>query len=294
MSTEYSEMLRKRLNKSKRKSKCSMVNGHINGIKICPENRERIDGLNECVECRKIPDRKEILKDCIGMGTHKFCFNCAYWKVAYVKKLKENQYVCTRGVKRCNNGMQYHSNDPLCKWRFCSNFPGKYLSEDSTFGDILWEHPDNIEADLEVDDDPMMDKECISLCNVINSIPHIKICESCSGCGKSPMRVWFECAADKLSQLLILLESIDFWYGGWPGWIIKVCNRDDVEKPIVFLLESPDPKIKQAPVYKNETTVLDLSIYEQADRIAKNIENRMIECAKKLKRSGVILKGDIK
>ena len=53
----------------------------------------------------------------------------------------------------------------------------------------------------------MIDKECIELCKVINSIGGIYTIESCCGHGKDTFSIWFEVA--DLSRLPILLYYID-------------------------------------------------------------------------------------
>ena len=47
-----------------------------------------------------------------------------------------------------------------------------------------------------------MDKECISICEVLNRLPDVTTYESCSGHGKEPFNVWFRCDnIDTLSRL---------------------------------------------------------------------------------------------
>ncbi len=83
--------------------------------------------------------------------------------------------------------------------------------------------------------DGQMDKECIELCNALNSIDGIETFESCCGHVKQPYRIWFK--AETIQSLCIPTMACNKNYGGNAGWIIIV---DHVESPnirTVFLLE---------------------------------------------------------
>ena len=98
--------------------------------------------------------------------------------------------------------------------------------------------------------DEQMDKECIELCNAINSIKGCNTFESCCGHGKYPYRIWF--TAVEVQHLVIPVMACNKNYGCVLGWEVKVSHCESPNRAI-FLLEGP------------------INAYEDADKIAKTI-----------------------
>jgi len=109
---------------------------------------------------------------------------------------------------------------------------------------------------------PQMDVECVLLCRAINHMPGVETTESCCGHGERPFTVWLKAA--RLRDLAVLARAIDRRYGGpstqmplWNDWILSVEASDFPEKGVSLLLFS---------------RMMGKAAYEQADRIAENIE----------------------
>jgi len=87
-----------------------------------------------------------------------------------------------------------------------------------------------------------MDKECIVLCDAINSIPGLHTIESCCGHGKDVFKIYL--IAETVNSLYLLTKSIDQRYGGPLTKDLEIwkCNAYDVdvdENFVRFVLESP-------------------------------------------------------
>jgi len=107
--------------------------------------------------------------------------------------------------------------------------------------------------------DDQMDRQCIRLCDAINSISGLKTFESCCGHGKNSMLVFLE--AHEVQDLCALAMSVNRMYGGplWQGheWTVKVWHIESGPRPTTcFLLESPS---------RGQVA------YRHADKLAKNI-----------------------
>ena len=87
--------------------------------------------------------------------------------------------------------------------------------------------------------DKSMDKECIDICNAMNSIPGISTFESCSGHNKKPFRIYFNSTDQQ--GLFFLTRCIDqrYWEYGHQ-WSITLSVNDLYKDilPTVFLLQS--------------------------------------------------------
>lgn len=111
--------------------------------------------------------------------------------------------------------------------------------------------------------DSNMDKECIELCNALNSVQGIRTFESCCGHAKAPMRIWFY--SSKNRPLFIIAKSINRMYGGpisnkseLKEWTCILTHNDVPERP-VFFLESPSKgrkAYKQAKIIANNISEL--------------------------------------
>ena len=104
--------------------------------------------------------------------------------------------------------------------------------------------------------DKHMDKECIRLCDAINSIPGIRAIESCSGHGKKEYSIYFYVENYRLFSILLYYSDPCHVGFEWPCKARTDCSMS----PVSFRLHSLE--------------VGDLA-YKQADRIAKEIENFM-------------------
>lgn len=82
-----------------------------------------------------------------------------------------------------------------------------------------------------------MDRECISLCNVLNSLPSVETIESCCGHCKSRYSIWFHC--DSISVLTRLGRATERNYsdGKWE----VVVDSCDTQPYGLFWLRSKEP-----------------------------------------------------
>ena len=97
--------------------------------------------------------------------------------------------------------------------------------------------------------DNSMDKECVGICDAINSIPGLRTVESCSGHGDREFRVWF--VAEGLEHLPILLYYCDPCHVGFRWHCSVACATS----PVTFLLKSESEGGKaydEAQVIANE------------------------------------------
>ena len=99
-----------------------------------------------------------------------------------------------------------------------------------------------------------IDKECVELCDAINSIPGIYTVESCCGHGKHEFRIWFK--VEDHENLPILLYYIDPCHVGF-RWHCEVIT-DCAMSPITYKLYSES---------------LGKKSYQEADEIAKKIND---------------------
>ncbi len=80
--------------------------------------------------------------------------------------------------------------------------------------------------------DGKMDKECIALCDAINTFAGIRTILSCCGHGRQPFLIWF--IARSLAALLPLLGCLR----GYDGWRCEV-ETDDSVSIARFIIEGP-------------------------------------------------------
>jgi hypothetical protein len=76
----------------------------------------------------------------------------------------------------------------------------------------------------------VMDHECVSLCNAINSISGLRTIESCSGHGIQQYRIWFTATDMKSLHILMSLLGSNVW-----ECKVRWCNTSD---EAFFMLES--------------------------------------------------------
>jgi len=94
------------------------------------------------------------------------------------------------------------------------------------------------------------DKECVSLCNAIDSICELSPISSCCGHGKGPFRIWFMVDADwdeenagadgtvSIYGLMSLAYLLTTNHGGFTQWYIKVVTNWEREW-LQFVLVGP-------------------------------------------------------
>jgi hypothetical protein len=97
-----------------------------------------------------------------------------------------------------------------------------------------------------------MDKECIALCDAINTIPGIKTVCSCCGHGQGKYRIWF--TVDNHQNLPHLLYWFNGCHSGHYTWRTLVQTDCGKSEPTYYV---EGPKGKEA--------------YEQAKEIAQLI-----------------------
>lgn len=79
-----------------------------------------------------------------------------------------------------------------------------------------------------------MDEECISICELLNKLPDVTTCESCSGHGKNPFNIWFRC--DNIDTLSRLGRAVNKNYSDG-NWEI-VLDSSDINPRGCFWLRS--------------------------------------------------------
>jgi hypothetical protein len=92
-----------------------------------------------------------------------------------------------------------------------------------------------------------MDKECVDLCNTLNSVKGITTVESCCGHNYNNYHIFFKC--NSLRALKFVQACIDtrYWeYGS--EWIITTYITDSKEDPLEFLLASRSKNLEEIMV----------------------------------------------
>jgi hypothetical protein len=92
--------------------------------------------------------------------------------------------------------------------------------------------------------DEWMDKECVDLCDTLNSMKGIETVESCCGHNDRPYRIFFKCY--DLSALRFLQSCIDGRYWGYGDeWRITTYISDIGPEQLTFILESKPHKLTE-------------------------------------------------
>lgn len=84
--------------------------------------------------------------------------------------------------------------------------------------------------------DEDIDKECVPLCDAINSLKGLFTTCSCCGHGKEHFRIWFK--TESLRCLPDLLYWLDVCHTGFRGWKTEVYT-DCAKSPVTFMIEGP-------------------------------------------------------
>jgi hypothetical protein len=106
--------------------------------------------------------------------------------------------------------------------------------------------------------DRYMDKQCIPLCDAINSIPGLETACSCCGHNKESFQIWFHLSdRRKIRFLTIISRVFDRRYGGIIGWSCYLDNNDTPKHCPPFRIDSGNIKGTRA--------------YRDSIKIAKNI-----------------------
>jgi len=91
----------------------------------------------------------------------------------------------------------------------------------------------------------MMDKECVALCDAINSIPGLSTFGSC--CGHDLMSLWVGFHVDSLEYLPVLLYHID----KHPGVRCEIRTDDGMSQTVLYLITNQEGP----PAYADADTV---------------------------------------
>jgi hypothetical protein len=81
-----------------------------------------------------------------------------------------------------------------------------------------------------------MDKQCIPLCDALNSIPGFMTYESCCGHGKKDFRIWF--TSVKIKGLYVIARMLDRRYYNYQEWSCRTDGSDNPDLSPTFLLSS--------------------------------------------------------
>ena len=82
-----------------------------------------------------------------------------------------------------------------------------------------------------------MDKECIELCEVLNSLPTVQTFESCCGHLKDRFSIWFFCDSISILSCLGRVTERNYSDGKWE----VVVDSTDTHPYGVFWLRSKEP-----------------------------------------------------
>lgn len=140
--------------------------------------------------------------------------------------------------------------------------------------------------------DDHMDREIVSLCDALNSLPGVHTSESCGGHGIHQAEVFFFCTS--LKSLAKIQRAVDCRYGGQKNrWLIGCSTTDTPEygTTLVFSLESEAPyqtkagkrhEYEPAFYYDTDMIIQNLKLYNSkwGDDICLKAKCR--DCPKKL------------
>ena len=89
--------------------------------------------------------------------------------------------------------------------------------------------------------DGFMDKECIEICNILNSLPSVKTSGSCSGHGRNSFSVFFNCTDWRSLSFIGRCIDCRYWKYG-KNWEVMLSNSDINQTYTVIQLKSVDIK----------------------------------------------------
>ena len=108
--------------------------------------------------------------------------------------------------------------------------------------------------------DGRMDRQCIPLCDAINSIPGLVTACSCCGHGRESFLLWFHLSDRKKIRFLTVIGRVfDRRYGGLEGWSCYLDNCDVPKSCPSFRIDSGN--IKGAKAYGDSIKIAE-NIYE--------------------------------
>lgn len=99
----------------------------------------------------------------------------------------------------------------------------------------------------------LIDKECIRLCDVLNSLPYCETFESCCGHGKYTYKIWFKCLDLTVLGRLSRAVAVNYSDGQWeivsistdttPVGVFElrtkeILNVDELDKSINGLIDN--------------------------------------------------------
>lgn len=113
-----------------------------------------------------------------------------------------------------------------------------------------------------------MDKECIDLCNFLNSLPTVETFESCCGHCNSTYNIWFHC--DSVPVLTRLARSVDRNNsdGKWE-LLVDTC---DTRPYGLFWLRSKKPFASSEEMITSVSAMMDNIKYWFDDKFDKYFE----------------------
>ena len=121
----------------------------------------------------------------------------------------------------------------------------KRLSNKVNYGDLILSNSEILNRTGEGNfSNDWMDKECVDLCDTLNSIKGIETVESCCGHDYQPYCILFKCY--NLSALRFLQSCIDrrYWSYG-DEWRITTSIGDIGPEQLTFILESKSTKLNE-------------------------------------------------
>jgi hypothetical protein len=99
-----------------------------------------------------------------------------------------------------------------------------------------------------------MDKECIKICDALNSIPYVETESSCCGHGRMAFLIFLK--TDNVRQLFPLMRQLSHNYCN-NGWTCELSLSDMYDSPVSYLLHS--------------NKLVGEEAYKSADKMAERI-----------------------
>lgn len=126
--------------------------------------------------------------------------------------------------------------------------------------------------------DEYMDKECIPICNALNSLPGVMTTESCCGHCKEPYRIWFD-TRDPYS-LAVLARSVDRRYLPTVQlWDITLETREvRSDNMFCFRLASREPYADEKGMMSDVAKVMENVAYWSQDEFKEHFGKKEETC----------------
>ena len=118
----------------------------------------------------------------------------------------------------------------------------------------------------------VMDKECIELCDTLNTLPGVKTCDSCCGHLKDKYRIFM--TISNFYSISLLARAFDHRYSSGK-WIVYIDSGDMTQRKVgvaIFILESTEIFKTQEEMEKYITEAINNIKYWQDKKFKKYLK----------------------